>query len=109
LLPALLSPHRAHPAPSTLPHTTLFRSVGGLVRGAPHVVRVLLRRVVEAERGLDAALRLRRVVRLQGALGRERDPGAGALGGHARSEEHTSELQSPYALVCRLLLATENL
>src|SRR5207248_10163688 len=29
--------------------------------------------------------------------GHERDPGA-------RSEEHTSELQSPYELVCRLLL-----
>src|SRR5437867_9196418 len=29
-----------------------------------------------------------------------------AVGGHARvrSEEHTSELQSPYDLVCRLLL-----
>src|SRR5690348_17479926 len=26
------------------------------------------------------------------------------LGGHARSEEHTSELQSPVHLVCRLLL-----
>src|SRR5438094_10549024 len=25
-------------------------------------------------------------------------------GAHARSEEHTSELQSPYDLVCRLLL-----
>src|SRR5207248_5789270 len=27
-----------------------------------------------------------------------------AVGVHARSEEHTSELQSPYDLVCRLLL-----
>src|SRR5207248_9761342 len=27
-----------------------------------------------------------------------------AHGGQARSEEHTSELQSPYDLVCRLLL-----
>src|SRR5207248_8606203 len=26
---------------------------------------------------------------------------------HARSEEHTSELQSPYELVCRLLLAKQ--
>src|SRR5437867_6789766 len=30
------------------------------------------------------------------------DPGGG--GGILRSEEHTSELQSPYDLVCRLLL-----
>src|SRR5438094_7802935 len=28
--------------------------------------------------------------------------------GHARSEEHTSELQSPYDLVCRLLLEKKN-
>src|SRR5207248_8834561 len=27
---------------------------------------------------------------------------------HARSEEHTSELQSPYDLVCRLLLEKKN-
>src|SRR5207248_8681604 len=32
------------------------------------------------------------------------DPAAGGLGKHElRSEEHTSELQSPYDLVCRLL------
>src|SRR5256885_11691640 len=29
---------------------------------------------------------------------------AGAVGPHRRSEEHTSELQSPCNLVCRLLL-----
>src|SRR2546426_5195662 len=40
----------------------------------------------------------------------ERDPGArlrngtGVGAGHVRSEEHTSELQSPCNLVCRLLL-----
>src|SRR5207248_8012613 len=31
-------------------------------------------------------------------------PVLGWLAGHQRSEEHTSELQSPYDLVCRLLL-----
>src|SRR5437763_7381214 len=30
------------------------------------------------------------------------------MGGHARSEEHTSELQSPMYLVCRLLLEKIN-
>src|SRR5437762_3794659 len=40
----------------------------------------------------------RRVLRLQGAAVPERDPPA------LRSEEHTSELQSPMYLVCRLLL-----
>src|SRR5437762_9352578 len=31
-------------------------------------------------------------------------PGCGLLPAHSRSEEHTSELQSPMYLVCRLLL-----
>src|SRR6266516_7910747 len=33
---------------------------------------------------------------------------AAALSPAARSEEHTSELQSPYDLVCRLLLEKKN-
>src|SRR5947208_12008768 len=37
-------------------------------------------------------------------------PGAGAaIGGLLRSEEHTSELQSPDQLVCRPLLETNNI
>src|SRR5256885_12607200 len=39
---------------------------------------------------------------LEGADGVEADPGA------HRSEEHTSELQSPCNLVCRLLLEKKN-
>ena len=42
----------------------------------PDVRRVLLGRVVLAERRLDAALRLRGVARLERALGRDRDAGA---------------------------------
>src|SRR5207248_11147822 len=33
-----------------------------------------------------------------------RQNASGFLSAHRRSEEHTSELQSPYDLVCRLLL-----
>src|SRR5438094_4928653 len=37
------------------------------------------------------------------------EPGRPFGGGpHMRSEEHTSELQSPYELVCRLLLEKKN-
>src|SRR5207244_5562425 len=77
---------RSPPPPtSTLfPYTTLFRSrwphlrtVGG---------RPLARR--------SAGLRHRRHARRRPRRGRS----------HARSEEHTSELQSPDHLVCRLLL-----
>src|SRR5690349_23156446 len=41
--------------------------------------------------------------------GRLPDPLSGGRGGAARSEEHTSELQSRRDLVCRLLLEKKNL
>src|SRR5207248_7697512 len=46
-----------------------------------------------------------------GALFRQRlgDPGTGRQGrAFERSEEHTSELQSPYHIVCRLLRGKKN-
>src|SRR5437762_11357560 len=43
-----------------------------------------------------------------GAAGRSRLLGSEAAAGSARSEEHTSELQSPMYLVCRLLLEKKN-
>ena len=62
--------------------------VGGLVRALPDVLGVLLRRVVVAERGLDPALRLRRVAGLQRALGGEatRAPARSAETAAARPE-----------------------
>src|SRR5437867_9080413 len=47
-----------------------------------------------------------------GALATHRTVGPQHLFGHAeqlRSEEHTSELQSPYDIVCRLLLEKKKL
>src|SRR5207244_11001819 len=38
------------------------------------------------------------------SVGAVREPPVGACDFHCRSEEHTSELQSPDHLVCRLLL-----
>src|SRR5947208_7345037 len=75
---------RRPPPRSTLfPYTTLFRSVT-VVPGDPlGLVRELKR---EEGTGLDIWL-----------------CGGGKLAG-VRSEEHTSELQSPDHLVCRLLL-----
>src|SRR5437764_8365068 len=72
------------PPRSTLfPYTTLFRSQRA--RRSARTVRVGMRRWADRPR----APRCRR--RNRGARGR-------------RSEEHTSELQSPMYLVCRLLL-----
>ena len=60
--------------------------VRGLVRAPHDVLGMDLGRVVLAERRLDAALRLRRVARLERRLRREPDPGAGALGRDGRRE-----------------------
>src|SRR5690348_18029512 len=83
------------PRPTLFPYTTLFRSTPfararvlaqrDLQRGAGERPSAGVRRVRAAWR--------RRVLRL--ALDRGRP---------CRSEEHTSELQSPVHLVCRLLL-----
>ena len=61
-------------------------AVGRLVGRVPDVLGVLLGRVVLAERGLDAALRLGRVARLERSLRRQRDAGARALGGDGGGE-----------------------
>src|SRR2546422_7829876 len=81
---------RRPPRSTLFPYTTLFRSAGpappprGLRRGRGRHARRALRR---ARHGRRAA-----------ALGRPTERGG------ARSEEHTSELQSRLHLVCRLLL-----
>src|SRR5258708_31441017 len=70
---------RRPPRSTLFPYTTLFRSVH-------HPV------------GRKVADRKRVVIR------RHRDAVRKASGRYERSEEHTSELQSPDHLVCRLLL-----
>src|SRR2546426_7316609 len=79
---------RRPPRSTLFPYTTLFRSVFELEAGVekPTVVR----QVADVLDGrLDVVAGLRLVPRV--------DP-------RRRSEEHTSELQSPCNLVCRLLL-----
>src|SRR5256885_3637742 len=86
---------RRPPRSTLFPYTTLFRSGG---EGAP-------RRGVPS--GGVLPRRIRRRVRPEGVRGEAdtgvRLPRQGARAG-SRSEEHTSELQSPCNLVCRLLL-----
>src|SRR5256885_12802823 len=82
---------RRPPRSTLFPYTTLFRSV-------LHVVEILERLQQPAQaRGLAARERV---------LGVRLHRDLGELGPEARlrSEEHTSELQSPCNLVCRLLL-----
>src|SRR5438876_4893294 len=86
---------RRPPSSTLFPYTTLFRSplvasgrrVGALLLLGPALTRGAL--AADVPRVLGEALD--RVWRL-----------------HRRSEEHTSELQSPVHLVCRLLLEKKN-
>src|SRR2546426_1198978 len=80
---------RRPPRSTLFPYTTLFRSHPAVVRRQPGCVDDL---PPVLPSGAPSWLCLRAL------LGR---PGRAAA---ARSEEHTSELQSPCNLVCRLLL-----
>src|SRR5207244_11983671 len=91
-----------------LSYTTLFRSFGGAVGGHITDNDVGSRR----DLNLSEALALPNFGRLFGGFGRELahdaiapDPNLDGISLTAdRSEEHTSELQSPDQLVCRFLL-----
>src|SRR5256885_6979184 len=77
---------RRPPRSTLFPYTTLFRSPA-------------------AKRGARATEDGTIVLAVGGTPGRAWSPGPGeSMSGFFRSEEHTSELQSPCNLVCRLLL-----
>src|SRR5256885_12870598 len=82
---------RRPPRSTLFPYTTLFRSTFRL-----------LDQIIAIAHGWTA-------LEIDGFLTTARMPGDDLAAGHAgggeeRSEEHTSELQSPCNLVCRLLL-----
>src|SRR2546426_6847807 len=79
---------RRPPRSTLFPYTTLFRSLTQSVRAASRDERKLAVIVLDIER----------FKAINDSLGRQ--AGDELL----RSEEHTSELQSPCNLVCRLLL-----
>src|SRR2546422_7160206 len=80
---------RRPPRSTLFPYTTLFRSCDGGGRGVDYGVQRLRNRGERGPCGNGSACR-----------NTERDCGVRS----ARSEEHTSELQSRLHLVCRLLL-----
>src|SRR5256885_5175787 len=92
---------RRPPRSTLFPYTTLFRSAVGacdaplqarLIRAAPQHGQVMVRFKHQQVQALQVRQRLGRDV---AEIGDDR---------YLRSEEHTSELQSPCNLVCRLLL-----
>src|SRR5207237_4529267 len=95
-------------APARCPYTTLFRSQsGGLQLEARLTGRTRVAIVVLQDEEpllvdtLDIASGSTRAKAVEGLPEQVRDEGA-------RSEEHTSELQSHLNLVCRLLLEKQN-
>src|SRR5256885_13194219 len=87
---------RRPPRSTLFPSTTLFRSlVIDRQRGVDHPRPLGIReeRLFTRSRALSVGSQDRALVRLRARSSRSR-----------RSEEHTSELQSPCNLVCRLLL-----
>src|SRR5256885_10694429 len=88
---------RRPPRSTLFPYTTLFRSRNALtISLAPLSEEDTARLIGELrDRPLLAAEE-------QAAL-------LARIGGNPRSEEHTSELQSPCNLVCRLLLEKKNI
>src|SRR5256885_5231944 len=99
---------RRPPRSTLFPYTTLFRSgndqhieIGLIVRRTERIVDRLDARVAPLpcrKEALQVAFPDR--IRIHVRTGFLREP----IGGEARSEEHTSELQSPCNALCRLLL-----
>src|SRR5258708_11312612 len=87
---------RRPPRSTLFPYTTLFRSVSYIVV-SPYVEKL---------GDNDHELYVKRLSGIH--LTEEEAEDAGAQASRKRSEEHTSELQSPDHLVCRLLLEKKN-
>src|SRR5256885_12264991 len=91
---------RRPPRSTLFPYTTLFRSGGD--HGGRVAVALLDRLEQGAQRAgggaLDQLVEPHTLSRLRARSHHQ----------HVRSEEHTSELQSPCNLVCRLLLEKKN-
>src|SRR5256885_4784223 len=87
---------RRPPRSTLFPYTTLFRSLLALVAG---LLAGVVAPSLEAQDTTQARADSARAVQ---DTSQAPPPAAAVSGG--RSEEHTSELQSPCNLVCRLLL-----
>src|SRR5690348_17701497 len=92
------------PSSTLFPYTTLFRSAGVPVRAVEAGICGV--------RDPAAGRARRRLVRHDAQVGPvadRADDGVSVVRESLRSEEHTSELQSPVHLVCRLLLEKKNI
>src|SRR5256885_12584527 len=92
--------------PPLFPYTTLFRSLILYPSGDPLSAASMLEAAAKSTRDRDLVVTL---VAAYAALNKAGDARRAATmwPNDPRSEEHTSELQSPCNLVCRLLLEIE--
>src|SRR5699024_12630762 len=89
---------------SLFPYTTLFRSQNGQVSNMFHQL------LLQCMNKNLLSLTYNRIVHVQQIFERpSRSVGELHLSNLSRSEEHTSELQSRFDIVCRLLLEKKNL
>src|SRR5699024_12486376 len=89
-----------------LPYTTLFRSAAD---GPDLVVQWTRIEVLRMSDGTGSESRTPLTAAAMGEAGPAlADPDVLELASRVRSEEHTSELQSRFDLVCRLLLEKQN-
>src|SRR5689334_24679487 len=94
---------RRPPRSTLFPYTTLFRSQRGKgMRAHSRAYRRMFSLMVASAVGCGA------VVGLGGTAALAAAGGPAGLTTAGRSEEHTSELQSQFHLVCRLLLEKKN-
>src|SRR2546426_1735992 len=91
---------RRPPRSTLFPYTTLFRSVAGIVSEMGHQILPLSSRITSG----DPAFAQARAQSLLTGFLRFFINAQAESRTYPRSEEHTSELQSPCNLVCRLLL-----
>src|SRR5699024_12482990 len=101
---SLPSIHPPHPSPTLFPYTTLFRSGDRVAPTRLPASTSVRGRVLAAHRlgGGPAGQRRGLMYSSRSAPLRPSCPASSAQA--LRSEEHTSELQSRFELVCRLLL-----
>src|SRR5256885_5683578 len=95
---------RRPPRSTLFPYTTLFRSLAARLLGGHVVDRAEDRPRVGHRAALGQGARDPEVGDLGVAVAIDEDVLRLEVAVHDRSEEHTSELQSPCNLVCRLLL-----
>src|SRR5258708_19375743 len=92
---------RRPPRSTLFPYTTLFRSSNDIIVLVFCDLTPFVRKILQSEenKGVELTVCPGKGSRAMECGGRVRTAGRGR-----RSEEHTSELQSPDHLVCRLLL-----